>query len=36
MMLGVIANDMLILIGTLACLAPLFFSMHRAKRLFGK
>ena len=36
MMLGVVANDMLILIGTLACLAPLFFSMHRAKRLFGK
>ena len=36
MMLGVVANDMLILIGTLACLAPLFFSIHRAKRLFGK
>ena len=36
MMLGVVANDMLILIGTFVCLAPLFFSMHRAKRLFGK
>lgn len=36
MMLGVIANDMLILIGTFVCLSPLFFSMHRAKRLFGK
>ena len=36
MMLGVVANDMLILMGTFVCLSPLFFSMHRAKRLFGK
>ena len=36
MMLGIVATDMLMLIGTLACLAPLFFSMHKAKRLFGK
>ena len=36
MMLDVVANDMLFLIGTFVYLAPLFFSMHRAKRLFGK
>ena len=36
MMLGVVANDMLILMGTFVCLSPLFFSMHRAKRLFVK
>ena len=36
MKLDVVDNDMLILKGTFVCLAPLFFSMHRAKRLFGK
>ncbi|MGB0230585.1 MAG: hypothetical protein ACPF89_04465 [Pseudohongiellaceae bacterium] len=36
MMLGVVANEPLILMGTLVCLAPLFFYMHRAKRLFGR